>query len=55
MGNTERQRTFRQRMIERGYRQLAIWVPARDTERVRKYIDRLTKAFEKERKSDDNE
>lgn len=57
MGDTNKQRQarFHERMLERGYRKLNLWVPARDVERIKRYVDRLTKAFEKERKSDDND
>ncbi|MBK5941426.1 hypothetical protein [Halochromatium roseum] len=51
-----RQARFHQRKTEQGYRKLNFWIPERDVERVKAYVARLTKAFERERKADeDNE
>lgn len=45
----DRRAAYRRRMAEKGYRQLLVWIPERDTERVRSYARGLSKSFEKER------
>jgi hypothetical protein len=45
--NAERQGEYRDHMHQRGYRRIVIWIPARDTERVKAYIKRLVATFER--------
>tara|TARA_Y100000310_G_C20679575_1_gene815114 strand:- start:171 stop:344 length:174 start_codon:yes stop_codon:yes gene_type:complete len=39
----------RAKKLSEGYYQLACYAPARDKERIKKYIDKLSKAWERER------
>ena len=47
----DRRAAYRRRMAEKGYRQLLVWIPERDAERVRSYARALGQTFEKERRA----
>lgn len=41
--NAEKQRTFRQRQIDKGLMYVQVWVPAEKVEQVKEYAKRLRK------------
>lgn len=47
----DRHTRFRQRQRAKGYRQVAVWVPERDTERLKRYAEELSRDFEKEQRT----
>lgn len=43
-----RQREYQERKLKKGYVRTCAWIPERDLERVRTYVARLNRAFERE-------
>ena len=46
---------YRARMTSRGYRQVAVWVPARDAELVQRFAARLARRYEGEQDRDEKQ
>lgn len=46
-----RQRSYKERMREKGFAQTQVWVPEADLDRVLKYAEKLRKAHERARRA----